>query len=50
MMKTNHIQTVGEEIANAISHGLMAIFGIVAMILMIVKSDTPIEVVSAVIF
>lgn len=50
MMKNNHIQTVGEEIANAVSHGLMAIFGVVAMILMLVKSDTTIEIISAVIF
>ncbi len=49
-MKETNIQTVGEEIANAISHGLMAIFGIVALVLMLIKSDTTIEVVSAIIF
>ena len=49
-MKLTHKQTLGEEIANAISHGLMAIFGIVALILLLVKSDTTIEVTSAIIF
>jgi len=49
-MKLTHKQTLGEEIANAISHGLMAIFGIVALILLLVKSDRTIEVTSAIIF
>jgi len=49
-MKTTNIQTVGEEIANAVSHGLMAIFGVVALILLIIKSDSTIEVTSAIIF
>lgn len=49
-MKKTNIQTVGEEIANAVSHGVMAIFGIVALILMLIKSDTSIEVFSAIIF
>lgn len=50
MMKANNVQTVGEEIANAISHGIMAIFGIVAMVLLIAKSTTTLEIISAVIF
>ncbi|HBG32155.1 MAG: hypothetical protein A2084_00555 [Tenericutes bacterium GWC2_39_45] len=49
-MKETNIQTVGEEIANAISHGLMAIFGVVALILLLIKSDTTIEVTAAIIF
>jgi len=49
-MKNTNIQTVGEEIANAISHGLMAIFGIVALVLLLIKSDTTIEVTAAIIF
>ena len=49
-MKLTHKQTLGEEIANAISHGLMAIFGIIALILLLVKSDRTIEVTSAIIF
>ncbi len=43
-------QTIGEEIANAVSHGVMAIFGIVALILLLVKSNTTLEVISAIIF
>lgn len=38
-MKNTKEQTLGEEIANAVSHGLMAIFGIVALILLIIKSS-----------
>lgn len=49
-MKKTNIQTLGEEIANAISHGLMAIFGIVALILLLIKADRTIEVVAAIIF
>ena len=49
-MKKTHIQTLGEEIANAISHGVMAIFGIVALILLVIKADQTIEVVAAIIF
>ncbi|MCR1809213.1 PAQR family membrane homeostasis protein TrhA [Haploplasma modicum] len=49
-MKENGKQTLGEEIANAISHGLMAIFGIVGMILLIIKANTTVEVIAAVIF
>ena len=49
-MKLTHKQTLGEEIANAISHGVMAIFGIVALILLLVKADRPIEVTAAIIF
>lgn len=49
-MKLTHKQTLGEEIANAVSHGVMAIFGIVALILLLIKADRPIEVTSAIIF
>ncbi len=49
-MKNGNEQTLGEEIANAVSHGLMAIFGVVALILLLIKSDTSIKVVSAIIF
>lgn len=37
--KVKRVQTVGEEIANSISHGLMAIFGIVALILLLIKAN-----------
>jgi len=49
-MKLDKQQTLGEEIANAISHGVMALFGIVAMILMLIKSDSGIEIFAAIVF
>ena len=49
-MKKTNIQTLGEEIANAVSHGLMAIFGIVALILLLLKSDTGIKITASIIF
>jgi len=49
-MKKTHIQTLGEEIANAVSHGVMAIFGIVALILLLVKANSAIETWAAIIF
>ena len=49
-MKNTNIQTLGEEIANAVSHGVTAIFGIVALILLLIKSDTTLEVTAAIIF
>ncbi len=49
-MKINHTQTLGEEIANAVSHGIMALFGIVALILLVIKSDSTSETVAAIFF
>lgn len=49
-MKENGNQTLGEEIANAISHGIMAIFGVVALILLLLKATTTIEIIAAIIF
>ena len=49
-MKKDHTQTLGEEIANAVSHGLMAIFGIVALVLLLVKSQSTTQVIAAIIF
>lgn len=49
-MKIDHTQTIGEEIANAVSHGLMAIFGIVALILLLVKAESTTQVIAAIIF
>lgn len=49
-MKLDNRQTLGEEIANAVSHGLMAIFGIVALVLLLVRSETKLEVFAAIIF
>ncbi len=50
MRETKRIQTLGEEIANAVSHGIGAIFGIVALILFMLASDTVEEYVSGTIF
>lgn len=50
LIKETSKQTLGEEIANAVSHGIMAIFGIVALILLLIKSNTTIEVIAAIIF
>lgn len=49
-MKENGNQTLGEEIANAISHGLMAIFGVIALILLLLKANTTLEYIAAIIF
>ncbi len=49
-MKKTNIQTLGEEIANAVSHGLMAIFGIVALILLLIKAETTMHIFAAIIF
>ncbi len=38
--KIKRPQTVGEEIANAISHGVMVIFGIVALVLLLIKQNS----------
>ncbi|MFA5480879.1 MAG: hemolysin III family protein [Bacilli bacterium] len=43
-------QSLGEEIANAVSHGLGAVFGIVVLVLMLVKSHAVEQVVSVTIF
>lgn len=50
MRKESSFQTIGEEIANGISHGLMALFGLVGLILLLIKSVEPIQYISAVIF
>ena len=42
--------TLGELIANAISHGLGAAFSIVALILLLIKSDSTSEILSSVAF
>lgn len=49
-MKLRPFQSLGEEIANAISHGLGALFGIVALILMLLKADNGNEVFGALVF
>ena len=49
-MSIKRKQTIGEEIANAISHGIMGIFGIVALILLILRSNTIREYAGAILF
>lgn len=48
-MKARH-QSTGEEIANAISHGIMGVFGIVALSLLLIRSSNLRESIAAVIF
>lgn len=43
-------QSLGEEIANAISHGIAALCGIAGLVLMLIKSDTWQETMSSLIF
>jgi hemolysin III len=43
-------QTLGEEIANAISHGVAGLFGIAGLILLLVKSSNTAEVFSSIVF
>jgi hemolysin III len=48
--KIKRPQSLGEEIANAISHGVGAVFGIVAFILFLTASETWQEYVSGIVF
>ena len=48
--KEKRIQTVGEEIANSVSHGIMALFGVVGLVLMLLKSTDTWQVTSSIIF
>lgn len=43
-------QTVGEEIANAVSHGIIALFGIFALVMLIVKSYNAISLFAGIIY
>ena len=49
-MKLRPFQSLGEEIANAVSHGLGALFGIIALILMLIKATNGTEVFGALVF
>lgn len=49
-MKKHETQTLGEEIANAVSHGVMAIFGLVAWVMLLLRSETPREYIAAFLF
>lgn len=48
--KVKRIQTVGEEVANSVSHGIMALFGVVALVLMLLKSTDAWQVTSSIVF
>lgn len=52
MKRSNTIPdyTLGEELINSISHGIGAIFGIVALILMMIKANSALEYVACAIF
>lgn len=50
MKKMKRPQTLGEEIANAVSHGIGAIFGLVAFVLILLASQTWQEYLSGTIF
>lgn len=49
-MSQHRKQTVGEEIANAISHGIMGLFGLIALILLLTESTTIREYAGAILF
>lgn len=48
--KVCRLQTVGEEIANAISHGVGALLGIAAMVLLLVKGEGGLELTAAALY
>jgi len=50
MKKNKRPQSLGEEIANTISHGVGAIFGLVALVLILLASQTWQEYLSGIIF
>ena len=43
-------RSVLEEIGNSVSHGLGAIFGVVALVLMLLKSDTPMKIIGSIVY
>ena len=49
-MSQHRKQTTGEEIANAVSHGIMGLFGLVALILLLIESTTLREYAGAMLF
>ena len=52
-IKTKHKkrrQSIGEEIANAVSHCVMAIFGLVALVLLLVKQNSPRNLAGSLVF
>jgi len=49
-MNPHRKQTTGEEIANAISHGIMGLFGLIALILLLIESTSIREYAGAILF
>lgn len=49
-VKNKRTQTIGEQIANAVSHGVMTIFGVIALVLLLLKQNNGWELTSALIF
>jgi hemolysin III len=49
-MSQHRKQTTGEEIANAVSHGIMGLFGLIALILLLIESTTIREYAGAILF
>jgi hemolysin III len=49
-MKLSRIQTTGEEIANFASHAAGAVFSIIGVLLLLIKSSTTPEIISSIIF
>jgi hemolysin III len=49
-MRLQRKQTTGEEIANAISHGIMGLFGLIALILLLIESTSIREYAGAILF
>jgi hemolysin III len=50
MNKQSKVQSLGEEIANAISHGIGALFGIAALVLMLIKSNDGYDIFGSLVF
>ena len=48
--KRSREQSLGEEIGNAITHGIGAIFAVVALVLMLVRQNTALELAGSIIF
>jgi hemolysin III len=49
-VKVKRPQTVGEEIANAVSHGVVALFGIYVLVALILKATTGLSLFAAILY
>lgn len=48
--KNKRYQTLGEEIGNAVTHGVGALLGILGLVLMLIKSNTALEYAGSIVF